>query len=137
MALHHMCILHTSAGVTIKSSALSLVCVNHISLLSRPCSPSPPIAFLTVFARACMQMTSIWWIKSNALIPWQTRPMLHVRNEMPCVRNGISACVTDKNDRQQCSNRVLSADPRLPPKPTSCRPSLCSLDVAIKIPAET
>lgn len=38
---------------------------------------------------ACVHMTSIRWIKSNALIPSQTRPLHHKRSEIPGVRKRI------------------------------------------------
>lgn len=113
MTLHHMCILHTRAGVTIK--ALNSACLDTFfsntspSLLPFTLSLYLPIHHFCfcVFVCACMRMTSIWWIKSNALILSQTRPLLHVRCEMPlCGKphpSRMSSRATGETMQQQAS----------------------------------
>lgn len=99
--------------------------------LTSLCFP-PPFLFPSVFLCACVHMTSIWWIKSNALILSQTRPLLHVRSEMPYVRNCIPSHVY-QGDGKQCSNRVLCADLRLPQNQQAVILPLHSSCVTIKI----
>lgn len=136
MTLHHMCTLLKSAGVTIRAARWALHVGMHFFFQILPtfyssAPPSPPFLFLSVFVCACVHLTSIWWIKSNALILSQTRPLLHVRSEMPCVRNCIHPHVI-QGDGKQWNNRVLSADPRLPQNQQAVIRPPCSSDVAVK-----
>lgn len=98
--LDHMCILQGSAGLTVQAAHWALhvrmqffffFLVQILPLLLSAC-PSPPFLFVTVFVCACVHMISIWWIKSNALILSQTRPLLHERSEMPCAELCLSTC---------------------------------------------
>lgn len=111
MTLHHMCILHWCSDT---NSALSFACVNAVFffiftsviqppfLFPRRLSLSPPFLFLSVFVCACVHMTSIWWIKSNALILSQTRPLLHERSDVPpCEKPHPSACHPGRRETMQ------------------------------------
>lgn len=135
-----ICALCTQALVQQYKQCLDLcvcgcmfVCFFHINIILffTPLFSPPPFFFLSVFVCACMHMTSIWWIKSNALILSQTRPLLHVRSEIPCVRNCIPPHVI-QGDRKQCNNRVLTADPCLPQNQQAVALPLCSSYVTIK-----
>lgn len=63
--------------------------------------------FFPAFLCACMHMTSIRWIKSNALIPSQTRPLHHERSEIPGVRKHVPLHVI-QGDGKPRNNRICS-----------------------------
>lgn len=109
MTQHHMCFSAHKRWCDTTSSALSFACViaffiyffnsSFTSSFSPPLSTSPPFLLLSVFVCACVHMTSIWWIKSNALIPSQTGPPLHVRSEMPLREKlHLSACHSGRRE---------------------------------------
>lgn len=98
MTQHHMCILHTRAGAAIQAvqrRALRVCFLKHFFL------------FLSVFACACVHVTSIWWIKSNALILSQTRPPLRARlcEKLHPLR---SPRVIQGGGGKQCNNFLLT-----------------------------
>lgn len=101
------------------SSALSLHMWFHVFIfLIHPLllSTSPPTHFsFSVFLCACMYMTSIWWIKSNALILSQSRPLPHVRIK---IRETPSLCVSFRVSGNKTTTGFLSAGLHLPPKTT-------------------
>lgn len=117
--LHHMCILHTSAGTTVQAVHWACICdFTFLFFLIHPLflSTSPPTHFsFSVFLCACMYMTSIWWIKSNALILSQSRPLPHVRIK---IRETPSLCVSFRVSGNKTTTGFLSVGLHLPPKTT-------------------
>lgn len=90
---------------------------------------SRPHFSFSVCLCACTYMTSIWWIKSNALILSQTRPLPHVRIEM---QETPSLCISFRLDGNKATTGLFLLAPHLPPKPTSHHPSPCGSDLSIK-----
>lgn len=134
--LHHMCILHTSAGTTVQ--AVHWACICDFIFLFHPLllSTSPPThTFLSrcFCARAC-----IWHLSGGLrVMPWSCHNLGHCHTYASRYKKlHLSAYHSGwAGTKQQQGFFPLACI--CPQKPPSCHASPCGLDVSVKTPARS